>query len=63
MKTGNSDRRGLNAQLTRRGGDKAAAARRTHRQRVRRYYLENLTVTDRLALADIWRRHLQHNPD
>jgi DNA-binding MarR family transcriptional regulator len=55
------DGRGLYAQLTDAGAEKLAAARRTHYQGVRRYFLDGLNVTDHLALADIWKRSLQHD--
>jgi DNA-binding MarR family transcriptional regulator len=51
-----NDGRGLYAQLTETGATALDAARRTHRQGVRHYFLDRLTVTDQLALADIWTR-------
>jgi DNA-binding MarR family transcriptional regulator len=53
-----SDGRGLNAQLTDAGIEKASAARRTHRQGIRAFYLERLTTTDQIVLGDIWNRLL-----
>jgi DNA-binding MarR family transcriptional regulator len=50
------DGRGLYAQLTETGAAALDAARRTHRQGVRQYFLDRLTLTDQLALADIWTR-------
>jgi len=50
------DGRGLYAQLTDAGAAALDAARRTHREGVRRYFLDRLTLTDQLALADIWTR-------
>ena len=50
------DGRVLNAQLTDAGRAKIAAARVTHREGVRRYFLAQLTTTDQIALADIWTR-------
>ena len=52
------DRRGLYAELTDAGAAKLDAARRTHREGVRRFFLERLTVTDQIALGDIWTRLL-----
>jgi DNA-binding MarR family transcriptional regulator len=51
-----TDGRGLNAQLTTAGLDTTAAARATHREGVRRLFFEHLTVTDQIALGDIWAR-------
>ncbi|HET8978799.1 MAG TPA: MarR family transcriptional regulator [Solirubrobacteraceae bacterium] len=53
-----SDGRGLYAQLTGAGVTKAHAARRTHREGIRAYYLQHLTETDQIVLGDIWRRLL-----
>jgi DNA-binding MarR family transcriptional regulator len=53
-----TDGRGLFAQLTGAGIEKAAAARRTHREGVRQYFLDHLTTTDQIALGDIWTRFL-----
>jgi DNA-binding MarR family transcriptional regulator len=51
-----NDGRGLYAQLTETGAAALDAARRTHRQGVRQHFLDRMTVTDQLALADIWTR-------
>jgi DNA-binding MarR family transcriptional regulator len=53
-----SDGRGLYAQLTNAGIEQAAAARRTHWHGIRAFYLQHLTTTDQLVLADIWTRLL-----
>jgi DNA-binding MarR family transcriptional regulator len=53
-----TDGRGLFAQLTDAGIEKAAAARRTHREGVREYFLDRLTTTDQIALGDTWTRFL-----
>ena len=53
-----SDGRGLYAQLTDAGVNKVAAARRTHREGIRRYYLQHLTETDQIVLGDVWMRLL-----
>ncbi|HEX8975446.1 MAG TPA: MarR family transcriptional regulator [Solirubrobacteraceae bacterium] len=50
------DGRGLNARLTEAGLEKVAAARSTHREGIRRFFLEHLTKTDQIALGDIWTR-------
>lgn len=51
-----SDGRGTFAELTEAGSKAIIAARKTHRQGVRKLFLDHLTVTDQLALADIWTR-------
>lgn len=51
-----SDGRGLYAQLTDAGVEKINAARATHHGGIRRYFLDLLTATDQIALADIWAR-------
>lgn len=51
-----TDGRGLYAQLTDAGLTKTEAARLTHREGVRRFFLEHLTTTDQIALGDIWDR-------
>ncbi|MBV9940931.1 MAG: MarR family transcriptional regulator [Solirubrobacterales bacterium] len=51
-----SDRRGLYAELTAAGLDKLTAARRTHHDGIRRFFLDHLTATDQIALGDIWTR-------
>jgi DNA-binding MarR family transcriptional regulator len=55
-----TDGRGLYAQLTDAGAEKLDAARRTHRQGIRTYFLDRLNVTDQIVLADIWARYLEH---
>jgi DNA-binding MarR family transcriptional regulator len=50
------DGRGLYAQLTDAGLEKIAAARATHHAGIRRYFLDHLTTTDQIALADVWER-------
>ena len=50
------DGRGLYAQLTEAGLAKITAARATHREGIRRFFLDRLTVTDQIALGDIWTR-------
>jgi DNA-binding MarR family transcriptional regulator len=51
-----TDGRGLFAQLTDAGLEKAEAARATHREGVRRFFLRHLTPTDQIVLGDIWTR-------
>jgi len=51
-----SDGRGLYAQLTDAGQHKIGAARATHREGIRRYFLGRLTPADHVALGDIWTR-------
>ena len=51
-----SDGRGLYAQLTDAGLTKITAARATHRDGIRRLFLDHLTATDQIALGDIWSR-------
>jgi DNA-binding MarR family transcriptional regulator len=51
-----TDGRGLHAELTEVGLVKARAARRTHLDGVRRFFLDQLTTTDQIALGDIWSR-------
>jgi DNA-binding MarR family transcriptional regulator len=51
-----TDGRGLYAELTAAGRDKIEAARATHRAGVRAFFLDQLTVTDQIALGDIWAR-------
>lgn len=51
-----SDGRGLFATLTATGVEKVQAARRTHHEGVRRFFLDHLTATDQIALGDIWSR-------
>ena len=54
------DGRGLFAQLTPDGLEKVGAARRTHHEGVRRFFLHHLTPTDQIALGDIWSRFPAH---
>lgn len=54
-----SDGRGLYAQLTEAGLAKVTAARVTHHDGIRRFFLEHLTATDQIALGDIWSRFQQ----
>lgn len=51
-----TDGRGLNAQLTEAGLEKVAAARATHHDGIRTFFVRHLTVTDQIALGDIWAR-------
>jgi DNA-binding MarR family transcriptional regulator len=51
-----TDGRGLYAELTDAGLTKIEAARRTHREGIRRFFLEHVTSTDQIVLADIWKR-------
>jgi DNA-binding MarR family transcriptional regulator len=51
-----TDVRGLHAQLTDAGLDKVTAARLTHREGIRHFFLDHLTLTDQIALGDIWTR-------
>jgi DNA-binding MarR family transcriptional regulator len=50
------DGRGLYAELTDAGREKIRAARITHHQGIRRFFLDHLTATDQIALGDIWSR-------
>jgi DNA-binding MarR family transcriptional regulator len=50
------DRRGLYAELTDAGLEKITAARVTHWEGIRRFFLDHLTATDLIALGDIWTR-------
>ena len=50
------DGRGLYAKLTPDGVSKITAARATHHDGIRRFFLERLTPTDQIALGDIWSR-------
>jgi len=50
------DGRGLYAQLTDAGLVKIRAARVTHHEGIRRFFLDHLTATDQIALGDIWTR-------
>lgn len=51
-----TDGRGAYAQLTEAGLDEAHAARRTHLEGVRRFFLDRLTEDDQEALAAVWDR-------
>jgi DNA-binding MarR family transcriptional regulator len=51
-----SDGRGLFAQLTEAGLEKVTPTRATHREGIRRFFLDHLTLTDQIALGDIWKR-------
>ena len=51
-----NDGRGLNAELTAAGLAKISAARTTHHDGIRKFFLSKLTPTDQIALADIWTR-------
>jgi DNA-binding MarR family transcriptional regulator len=51
-----TDGRGMYAQLTDAGLQKTRAARATHHEGIRRFFLELLTTTDQIALGDIWAR-------
>jgi DNA-binding MarR family transcriptional regulator len=51
-----TDGRGLYAQLTDTGLEQTHAARASHREGVRQFFLNRLTTTDQIALGDIWSR-------
>jgi DNA-binding MarR family transcriptional regulator len=51
-----SDGRGLHAELTPAGQETIKVARLTHREGVRRLFLDHLTATDQIALGEIWAR-------
>lgn len=51
-----TDGRGLHAQLTEAGLAKISAARATHRDGIRRCFLDRLTATDQIVLGDVWAR-------
>ncbi len=51
-----SDGRGAFAELTAAGLEKLQAARRTHREGVRAYFLGRLGAADQIALGEIWTR-------
>jgi DNA-binding MarR family transcriptional regulator len=53
------DGRGAFAELTDAGLEKFRAARRTHREGVRRFFLDRLDDRDERALGDIWDRFLE----
>lgn len=48
------DGRGLFAALTPAGVEQVAAARRTHREGIREYFLRHLSAADQRTLAAIW---------
>jgi DNA-binding MarR family transcriptional regulator len=50
------DRRGLYAKLSDVGMSKITAARATHHEGIRRFFLDHLTPTDQIVLGDIWTR-------
>lgn len=52
------DGRGFYAELTEAGTAKLRDARRTHRAGVRAFFLDRISVTDQLALGDVWTRFL-----
>jgi DNA-binding MarR family transcriptional regulator len=54
------DGRGLYAQLTDAALEKITAARATHREGIRQFFLDHLTATDLIALGDIWTRFGGH---
>jgi DNA-binding MarR family transcriptional regulator len=56
------DGRGMYAELTDAGLTKLEAARRTHREGVRRFFLKRLSTTDQIVLGDIWSRFLVTEP-
>jgi DNA-binding MarR family transcriptional regulator len=51
-----TDGRGLYAQLTSAGLKKIAAARATHHEGIRRFFLDHLTTRDQATLGEIWSR-------
>ena len=51
-----ADGRGLHAQLTKAGLAKLTAARGTHHDGIRWFFLNHLTTTDQIALGDVWTR-------
>jgi len=51
-----ADGRGSYAELTDAGLHKFQAAQRTHREGVRAFFLDRLSVTDAVVLGDIWTR-------
>jgi DNA-binding MarR family transcriptional regulator len=51
-----ADGRGTYARLTDSGREKINAARVTHHEGIRRFFLDRLTTTDLIALGDIWTR-------
>jgi DNA-binding MarR family transcriptional regulator len=57
------DGRGLFAQLTAAGRRQLTAARRTHRQGVREFFLHRIDPADQVVLGDIWTRFLATSRD
>ncbi len=57
------DARGAFAELTAAGRTRLDAARATHLEGVRRFYLDHLTDDDRTRLGDVWARVLQPLPE
>jgi DNA-binding MarR family transcriptional regulator len=57
-----ADGRGLYAQLTEAGLAKVQPARLTHHEGIRRFFLDRLSATDQIALADIWTRFVGPTP-
>jgi DNA-binding MarR family transcriptional regulator len=55
-----TDGRGLYAELAETGLTLLKAARDTHHAGVRRHFLDHLTPTDQIVLADIWSRCNSH---
>jgi DNA-binding MarR family transcriptional regulator len=53
------DGRGAYAQITDAGREKAGAARRTHLEGIRRFFLDRLSADDQRALGAVWDRVLQ----
>ena len=53
------DGRGLFAELTQAGRETLHAARPTHLRAVRMFFLDRLSLTDRMVLGDIWTRLLE----
>jgi DNA-binding MarR family transcriptional regulator len=51
-----TDGLGLHARLTEAGRAKISSARATHREGIRRFFLDHLTTTDQIVLADVWTR-------
>lgn len=58
-----NDGRGAFAELTDTGLEKLRAARRTHREGVRQFFLDRLSTTDTVVLGDIWSRCLSADVD
>jgi DNA-binding MarR family transcriptional regulator len=56
------DGRGLFAELTEAGAATLEAARRTHRQGIRAFFLARLSPADQVALGELWTRFLAADP-